>query len=64
MLIPSQFLAWVALLAATVVSSLFSVKNFGPTIMTTVPAQYVPFLLGAIGFAQFIFMLMVKFSFF
>lgn len=64
MLIPSEFLAWVALLAATTVSALFSVKNFGPTIMASVPAQYVPFLLGGLAFSQFVFMLMIKFSFF
>ncbi len=64
MLIPSSFISWCSILTATVISSIFNVKNYGPIIMHTIPTQYVPFILGAIIITQIILMFMIKFSFF
>lgn len=64
-LIPSDLLAWMAFLGAAVVSSLFLVRNLGPSILTySIARQHVPLVLAALGCVQLVFMLSLKLSFF
>lgn len=64
-LIPSELLAWMAFLAAAVVSALFLMRNLGPRILSySIPRQHVPLVLAGLGAVQLVFMMTIKISFF
>jgi hypothetical protein len=62
-LLPSSFLTWVFLLAASGASALFLLRNLAPVILQHAPAQKQIFL-PAVAIVQLIFTLILKFSFY
>lgn len=61
-LVPNEWMTWLSLLAASVASGLFLLRNLAPLVLTH--PQHASYLLSAVGLGQVIFGLSLKLYFF